>query len=98
MASGADLETTVFIKLLESINTQLSEVKEQTRDVRERLIRLESHGYADRLAKIEGELDDTRNRLTILETRGQSITAIISAAAAVLTTAVTSAVLYLFGR
>lgn len=96
--AGVDLETTVFIKLLESINTQLSEVKEQTRDVRERLIRIESHGFAERLAKIEGELDDTRNRLTILETRGQSITAVISAAAAVLTTSVTSAILYLFGR
>lgn len=88
----------VFVKLLESINTQLGSVTEQVRDVRERLIRLESHGYSERLAKIEEDQADARDRLTILETKGQSITAVISAGAAVLTTAIATAVLHLFGK
>ena len=93
-----DLHNTALMKLLESINSQLANQSEQIRDVRERLIRLESHGYAQRLGKVEDELDAVRNRITILETKGQTTTAVIGSAAAVLTTAVTSAVLYLFGR
>lgn len=90
--------TAAFLKVVESINAQLISVSDQVRDVRERLIRLESHGYADRLGKQEDEVDALRNRVTVLETRGQSVTAVISAGAAILTTAIATAVLHLFGK
>jgi hypothetical protein len=85
-----------FLKLLESINNQLGSANEQIRDVRERLIRLESHGYAERIGKVEDDLVTVKTRVTILETRGQSVTAVISAGASILTTMIASAILYLF--
>lgn len=87
-----------IFKVLDSINLQLSSLNEQMRDQRERLIRLESHGYAERIKAAEDELDVVRNRLTVLETKGQSTTAFIGAAASIVTSVITAAVLYLFNK
>lgn len=63
---------------------KLDVVSGQIQDVRERLIRLETQGYHDRLTKMEDEHDLHRDRITILETKGRFFTAGVSAGVAMI--------------
>ena len=90
------IHTAAFTKLLSTISEQLTSLTSRVDDMRERLIRLESHGYQERLKKLEDDGDSVRMRVTVLETRGQTFTAIIGSGAAILTSLITTAVVYLF--
>jgi chromosome segregation ATPase len=82
--------------LLAAISRQLSDITANVQDVRERIIRLESQDYSPRLAKLETDTDDLKNRLTVIETRGQMFSAGVSAGVSVLVTVVGAALVHLF--
>jgi hypothetical protein len=82
--------------LLAAISRQLSDITANVQDVRERIIRLESQDYSPRLAKLETDNDDLKNRLTVIETRGQMFSAGVSAGVSVLVTVVGAALVHLF--
>lgn len=80
-------------------NTQiLRDIQAQIMDVRERLIRIETHASHERLQKVEDGADLLRDRLTVLETQGRFFTAGISAGVALIISLVGVAITYVIGR
>lgn len=80
-------------------NTQLlRDIQAQVQDVRERIIRLETHGYHDRLAKVEDGHDSIRDRVTILETQGRFFTAGVSAGVALIISLAGALFSYFIGK
>jgi hypothetical protein len=82
--------------LLSTISRQLAVLTTNVQDVRERIIRLESQDYNARLVDLEKTADDLRNRLIVLETRGQVFSASVSAGVSVIVTVIGSALLHFF--
>jgi hypothetical protein len=81
-------------RILEEIRS----LGDKVQDVRERIIRIETHGYHERLTKVEEASDSTRDRLTVLETQGRIFTAGVSAAVALIVSALGAFISYLFGK
>lgn len=73
-------------------------IQAQVQDVRERLIRLETHGYHERIQKVEDAADLLRDRLTVLETQGRFFTAGVSAGVALIISIVGVVITYIIGR
>jgi hypothetical protein len=76
----------------------LRDILSQLTDVRERLIRLETHGYHERLTKVEDAVDMLRDRLTILETQGRFFSAGVSAGVAIVVSLVGAAFTFMISR
>lgn len=74
----------------------LIRMQDQLHDVRERLIRLESHGYGEALAEVKMKTDDNTIRITVLETKGSIFAAGVAAAVSIGVSLVSAALLYLF--
>lgn len=80
-------------------NTQiLRDIQAQITDVRERLIRIETHASHERLQKVEEEADHLRDRITVLETQGRFFTAGVSAGVALIISLIGVAITYVIGR
>jgi hypothetical protein len=76
----------------------LREIQSQVMDVRERLIRLETYGFHERLQKMDDGADIIRDRLTVLETQGRLFSAGVSAGVALIISLVGVAITYVVGR
>lgn len=99
-SNNKDLHTSLLLE----IQKQVAGLSAQTSDVRERVIRLETHGYGERLLRLEQESDDRHDSLRaahealqakviVLETQGKFFTTGIAAAVS----AVTAFVIKYFG-
>lgn len=67
------------VELLRQIQLSLEEQKKDLTDVRERIIRLETHGYSERITTLEKEVQNLQARVIVLETQGKFFTAGIAA-------------------
>jgi hypothetical protein len=63
--------------------TLLIRMQDQLHDVRDRLIRLESHRYGETLDDLKSRVEDTTIRVTVLETKGSVFAAGVAAAVSV---------------
>lgn len=67
------------VELLRQIQHSLEEQKKDLTDVRERIIRLETHGYSERITTLEKEVQNLQARVIVLETQGRFVTAGVAA-------------------
>jgi hypothetical protein len=67
------------VEYLRRIHNQLSEQQAAFTDLRERIIRLETHGYSERISYLEKEVQALQSRVIVLETQGKFITAGVAA-------------------
>lgn len=82
----------------ETILQEIRALGDKVQDIRERIIRIETHDFPGRLSKLETESDSTRDRITVLETQGRVFTAGVSAAVALFVSAAGAFISYLFGK
>lgn len=76
----------------------LRDIQTQVSDVRERLVRIETHAYHERLNKVEDAQDSLRDRTTILETQGRFFTAGVSAGVALIVSFAGTIFSYFIGK
>lgn len=86
MAENLDEHRQYQIKLLESLLRSVEGITANLGEVKERIIRLEALGFETRIEKLQedvtkfhvtaqNKMDENSRRLTVLETRGQMLSA-----------------------
>lgn len=80
----------VELILLRSILKASEQQSQEIRTLQDSVLRIETHGYHDRLKLHSAKIDETTNRLTILETQGKVFTAGVASAVSALVAFVVS--------
>lgn len=70
--------------MLGRVLTELSDLRDELKVVRESVIRMETHGYGQQIAELRLDSRETRDKVLVIETKGKIAAGVVAAAVSVL--------------